>query len=131
MGKPYLIGASPDSVVKLDVFNSMDPFFQDLIEVDNVRLATEEEIIALKVDVVQRQGRKKDFWDLHELLSKYSVNAMIDLHRKRFEWTHDEDLIRRNFIDFKFADEEFNPICLRNKDWVFIKDDIIEAVQLD
>jgi predicted nucleotidyltransferase component of viral defense system len=32
-------------------------------------MATVEEIIAMKLDVMQRGGRKKDFWDLHELLS--------------------------------------------------------------
>src|SRR5690606_40006898 len=88
MGKSYLIGTSSDAVVKLDLYYTMDPFFQELIEEDGIRLATEEEIIAMKIDVVQRMARKKDFWDLHELLSKYSINDMISLHQKRFEWTH-------------------------------------------
>ncbi|UZJ63260.1 nucleotidyl transferase AbiEii/AbiGii toxin family protein [Sphingobacterium sp. KU25419] len=34
-------------------------------------MATVEEIIAMKIDVVQRTGRKKDFWDIHALLSQY------------------------------------------------------------
>jgi predicted nucleotidyltransferase component of viral defense system len=128
MGKSYLIGTSPDSVVKLDLYYSMDPFFQDLIKEDGIRMATEEEIIAMKVDVVQRIARKKDFWDLHELLARYSVNEMIALHKKRFEWTHDEVLIRKNFIDFTIADDDLDPICLKNKEWVFIKEDIVEVV---
>lgn len=129
MGKSYLIGTNPDAVVKLDLYYSMDPFFQDLIEEDGIRMATEEEIIAMKIDVVQRIARKKDFWDLHELLTRYSVNEMIALHQKRFEWTHDEALIRKNFIDFTIADDDLDPICLKNKEWAFIKDDIIEAAQ--
>ncbi|MFC0517302.1 nucleotidyl transferase AbiEii/AbiGii toxin family protein [Mucilaginibacter angelicae] len=87
MGKSYLIGTNPDNVVKLDLYYSMDPFFQDAIEEDNLRIATVEEIIAMKVDVIQRGGRKKDFWDLHELLARYAIADMIDLHRQRFEWT--------------------------------------------
>ncbi len=129
MGKSYLIGTSPDSVVKLDLYYSMDPFFQDLMEEDGIRMATQEEIIAMKIDVVQRIVRKKDFWDLHELLSKYSINNMITLHRKRFEWTHDKALIRKNFIDFTIADDDLDPICLKNKQWAFIKEDIIDAAQ--
>ncbi len=129
MGKSYLIGTSPDSVVKLDLYYSMDPFFQDLMEEDGIRMATQEEIIAMKIDVVQRIARKKDFWDLHELLSKYSINNMITLHRKRFEWTHDKALIRKNFIDFTIADDDLDPICLKNKQWAFIKEDIIDAAQ--
>lgn len=129
MGRSYLVGTSPGSVVKLDLYYSMDPFFQELMEKDGVRMATEEEIIAMKVDVVQRIARKKDFWDLHELLCKYSINDMIALHQKRFEWTHDEALIQKNFIDFTAADDDLDPICLKNKEWAFIKDDFIEAVR--
>ncbi|MHB1179193.1 MAG: nucleotidyl transferase AbiEii/AbiGii toxin family protein [Daejeonella sp.] len=129
MGRSYLVGTSPGSVVKLDLYYSMDPFFQELMEKDGVRMATEEEIIAMKVDVVQRIARKKDFWDLHELLGKYSINDMIALHQKRFEWTHDKALIQKNFIDFTAADDDLDPICLKNKEWAFIKDDIIEAVR--
>ena len=129
IGKSYLIGTDTDSVVKLDLYYSMDPFFQEVMEEDGIRMATEEDIIAMKVDVVQRIARKKDFWDLHELLSKYSINDMITLHQKRFEWTHDKALIQKNFIDFTAADDDLDPICLKNKEWAFIKDDIIEASQ--
>ncbi len=60
-GKSYLVGEDAKNVVKLDLFYVNDPFMQDAIEEDNVRLATIEEIIAMKVDIVQRIGRKKDF----------------------------------------------------------------------
>jgi hypothetical protein len=126
-GKSYLIGTDPDSTVKLDIYYSSEPFFQELIEQDAVRMATIEEIIAMKVDVVQRTGRKKDFWDLHELLETYSIVEMINLHEKRFKWTHDRSLIETNFTDFSGADLDFDPVCLRGKEWVFIKEDIIEA----
>jgi len=46
----------------------MDPFFQEQLVKDEIRLATVEEIIAIKIDIMQRTARKKDYWDLHELL---------------------------------------------------------------
>ncbi|WP_429377683.1 nucleotidyl transferase AbiEii/AbiGii toxin family protein [Mucilaginibacter sp. UYCu711] len=128
MGKSYLVGTDAESVIKVDLYYAMDPFFQDLFYEDGVRMATVEEIIAMKVDVVQRGGRKKDFWDLHELLSRYPITAMIDLHKQRFEWTHDGPLITNNFTDFADADNDLNPICLKGKEWVFIKEDIEAAV---
>ena len=130
MGKSYLIGTDIDRTVKVDLYYSMDPFFQDIVFQDGVRMASIEEVIAMKVDVVQRVARKKDFWDLHELLSKYSIERMIELHRQRYEWTHEEALIRKNFTDFNTADDDFDPICLRGKQWVFIKEDIEEAVNM-
>jgi len=57
-------------------------------------MASVDEITAMKVDVVQRGGRKKDFWDLHELMGRFSIIEMIALHAKGFKWTHDEVLIK-------------------------------------
>jgi len=128
MGKSYLIGTDPEDVVKLDLYYSMDPFFQDAVVIDGLRIATVEEIIAMKIDVVQRGGRKKDFWDLHEVLNTYSIENMIDLHKKRFLYTHDKLLIQQNFINFAKADLDFDPICLKGNYWEFIKEDIVEAV---
>lgn len=128
MGKSYLIGTDADNVIKLDLYYSMDPFFQNAFVEDGLRMATVEEIIAMKIDVVQRSGRKKDFWDLHELLNRYTINEMISFHKHRFEWTHNEPLIRNNFTDFSEADFDLDPICLKNKEWIFIKEDIEAAM---
>jgi len=129
MGKSYLVGSDEESAIKLDIYYSMDPFIQPSSELEGIRFATVEEIIAMKVDVIQRGGRKKDFWDLHETLNQYRIKDMIALHKQRFEWTHDEVLIRKNFTDFTIADNDFDPICLKEKEWVFIKEDIEEAAK--
>jgi len=127
MGKSYLVGTSSEDVVKLDLYYSMDPFFQDAVEVDGLRMATVEEIIAMKIDVVQRGGRKKDFWDIHEALNQYTIKNMIELHKQRYEYTHDAILIQQNITLFSEADLDLNPICLKGKEWLFIKEDIEEA----
>lgn len=129
IGKSYFVGSSIDSLVKLDIYYSMDSFFQAALQMEGLRMATVEEIIAMKVDVVQRGGRKKDFWDLHELLDKYNIAEMITFHKQRYEWTHDRNLIIKNFSDFKLADDDFDPICLKGKEWVFIKEDVEGAVK--
>jgi len=82
----------------------------------------------MKIDVVQRDGRKKDFWDLHELLPKYSINEMLELHKLRYEFSHDRELILNNFKNFSKADQDFEPICLRGKYWEFIKEDLRDAI---
>ncbi len=127
MGKSYLIGEDEDNTLKLDIFYT-DKFIQPIYLEDTIRMATIEEIIAMKLDVVQRGGRKKDFWDLHELFEKYSLTQMLDLHEQRYPYTHDRDLIIQNFTDFSIADDEFNPICFKGKYWEFIKEDIEEIV---
>lgn len=128
MGKSYSVGTDKDNVVKLDVFYT-DTFIQPPLIEDGIRMATTEEIIAMKIDVVQRIGRKKDFWDLHELLSHDNISTMLSLHQERYPYTHDEELILNNLSNFELADDDFNPICLRGKYWEFIKEDIVDAVK--
>jgi len=128
MGKSYTIGIDKENAIKLDVFYT-DLFIQPALLVDGIRLATIEEIIAMKIDVVQRVGRKKDFWDLHELLIDHDIQTMLDLHQQRYPYIHDKELILKNFTNFELAEDEFDPVCLRGKYWEFIKEDIVEAVE--
>jgi predicted nucleotidyltransferase component of viral defense system len=129
MGKIYFVGDDRLNNIKLDVFYSMDPFFQPMVVEDDIRMASIEEVIAMKLDVIQRGGRKKDFWDLHELLGSYSIEQMVALHAARFEYTHEPELIQTNFTNFTQADKEEDPKCLRGKEWEFIKQDFVEALE--
>lgn len=127
IGKSYFIGGDKEDAVKLDLYYT-DPYIQPAKIVDGIRYATIEEIIAMKLDVVQRIGRKKDFWDLHEILPNYSIDKILQLHLDRYPYSHDKDLIINNFTNFTLADNDFTPICLRGKHWEFIKDDFEEAL---
>ncbi len=123
MGKSYLIGQDRNNAIKLDVFHT-DEFINPTKVVDGIRLASIEEIIAMKLEVIQNEGRKKDFWDIHELLSSYRIDDMLKLHEKRYPYGHNRELLLDNFTNFERADDDFDPICLKGKVWAFIKEDI-------
>lgn len=127
LGKSYFIGDDEVNTIKLDIFYT-DSFIQPFVEEDGIRMATIEEIIAMKVDVIQRGGRKKDFWDLHDLLDSYSISQMIELHEKRYPYDHNEELIIKNFTLFDQADDDFDPVCFKGKYWEFIKEDFEEII---
>ncbi len=129
MGVSYLVGHTKDDTVKIDLFYT-DPFIQPTLQIGPYSLAAVEEIIAMKIDIVQRKARKKDFWDLDELLDRYSIEQMIDLHKQRYPHSHDEKIIRENFVDFERADEDFTPICLKGKHWELIKLDFVERLRV-
>ncbi|MFK7002049.1 nucleotidyl transferase AbiEii/AbiGii toxin family protein [Flavobacterium oreochromis] len=128
LGKSYFVGENEQNTIKLDIFYT-DSFMQPFVEVDTIRMASIEEIIAMKVDVIQRGGRKKDFWDLHDLLESYTIPQMIDLHKQRYPYTHDKELIIRNFTYFEEADNDFDPICYKGKYWEFIKEDFEDMIK--
>ena len=128
-GQSFFIGRDEESSVKLDLFYT-EKFCFDSIIADNIRMASLQEIAAMKLDVVLRGARKKDFWDVHALLNTFSLEEMIAFHKKRYKELHDRESIKYNLIKFELAEEDFDPDCLRGNYWEFIKEDIWEAQKL-
>lgn len=124
-GTSYLVGNSKDECVKLDLFYT-DPFIRPIEQYGSIRMASVDDIVAMKMDVVSRGGRKKDFWDLHLLRNEYSVEQMISLYRERYPYGASEEDCIVGLTDFTLADSEPDPICLQDKIWQFIKLDFEE-----
>ena len=124
-GCSYIIGDSVDDSVKLDLFYT-DPFIRPAKVIDNIRLTSFEDIIAMKLDVIGRGGRKKDFWDIHELHNTYSITEMLNLYVERFPYNHTKEEIIQGFTNFDIADSDPNPKCLKKKNWQLIKLDFID-----
>ena len=125
MGKSYFVGTSKEDLVKLDIFYTDSFVFPLLIE-QGIRFARLEEVAAMKLEVIGNNGRKKDFWDLHELMDHFSLNQMIEFYKKRYPYSLTKKEIISQLTFFDNADEDFDPICLRNKYWGLIKLDFEE-----
>lgn len=127
MGKTYFVGNIVDDLVKIDLFYT-DQFIYPEITTEGIRIAGKEEIAAMKLEVVGYGGRKKDFWDLHELLDHLSISEMIDFYVKKYPYSHTKENLISMLVNFDVAEEDFDPICLRNKYWELIKLDFEERV---
>ena len=123
MGTSYFVGRNDQEAVKVDLYYT-DPFMQPLLETEGIRLATVEEILAMKLDVIGRGGRKKDFWDIYAFMDDYSLSEMIQLHHQRYPYSHDREIITRNIVTVDDADNDFDPSCLRGEYWELIKYDL-------
>jgi hypothetical protein len=128
MGKSFFIGESFNHCIKLDVYYT-DKYIRPIQSIDGIRLAALEDIVAMKIEVISSGGRKKDFWDIHELLQTYSLDHMLKLHEERNPYTHNRQDILESLINFEKADYDFEPLCLKNKNWQLIKLDLIEFVK--
>jgi predicted nucleotidyltransferase component of viral defense system len=125
-GTYFEVGNSKEDFVKIDLYYT-DEFIFDLVSKDNIRMASENEIIAMKLDVILRGGRKKDFWDLHYYLDKVPINKMISFYKQRYPYT-DCSTIKSQFVNFELADADFDPLCLLVKSWELIKLDFFESI---
>ena len=124
-GTSYIVGNSKDDCVKLDLFYT-DQFIRPMEVFGNIRMAAVEDIVAMKMDVVSRGGRKKDFWDLHMLLNHYSVEQMLSLYEERYPYGATREECVSGLTNFLVADTEPDPICLQDKVWQLIKLEFIE-----
>lgn len=127
MGNTCMIGDTSEDAVKLDLFYT-DAFTFPIINYEGIRLGSLEEISSMKLDVIGRGGRKKDFWDIHKLLEKFSIEEMIRFYLSKYPYNHSEVDLRKQLVNFESAESDFEPICLEGKYWELIKLDIEEII---
>jgi len=89
-----------------------------------------EEISAMKLEVIGNSGRKKDFWDMHELLEHLTIEQMIAFHAERYPYSYTKETLINKLVNFQFADDDLTPICLKGKYWELIKEDLREMKEL-
>lgn len=125
MGKTYYLGNNENESIKVDIFYT-DPFIGKGIsnEKGNI-IASLNDIIPMKIKAILNRGSKKDFWDLHEILERYSFEEIMDLYNTKFPYEEiNYTEIYEKFLFFDKADLENNPDCLKGKYWVLVKEDI-------
>lgn len=127
IGNSCYLGNSKHEVIKLDMFYT-DEFVFALNEINGIRISSIEEILAMKLDVIGRGGRKKDYWDTHALLDKYSLEEMLEIYEKRYPYNFSKSEIIEKLVDFDLANQDPDPICLKGKHWELIKLDIEELL---
>ncbi|MCB9426946.1 MAG: nucleotidyl transferase AbiEii/AbiGii toxin family protein [Flavobacteriales bacterium] len=127
MGKSFFIGHDESELVKLDVFFT-DNYVFPIQKTENIRLASIEEITAMKLEVIAQGGRKKDFWDLHELLNHFSLEQMLEFYIKRYPYGLNKEQLFEKLIDFSEAENDFTPNCYKGKVWEIIKLDFEDIV---
>lgn len=126
-GVSYLVGNSKDDCVKLDLFYT-DTFIRPAELYGEIRMASIDDIVAMKMNILPRGGRKKDFWDLHLLRNHYTIEQMLALYEERYPYDVPKEECLKGMSDFSYADPEPDPVCLKNKFWQLIKLDFIEWI---
>ena len=111
---------SNNEFVKIDFVKYPYPLINKVKEMDGLRLLSIEDIIAMKLSAIANRGAKKDFFDIYELLKKYSLSDMFKLFSKKYpEIAHFH--ILKSLAYFDDAETEFDPISLNNTTWKQVK----------
>jgi predicted nucleotidyltransferase component of viral defense system len=114
--------------VKVDIVRHPHPIIRPDLLIDEIRMFSTEDIIAMKVQAILGRGKKKDFWDVAELLKHYPMADFINLHKEKYATQNLYITVPQAIIYFADADESEDPICLQNQSWNSVKDFISRKV---
>lgn len=128
LGLHLHVGITEERYIKTDILNWNNDFLFPPEEVEGIRLATFEEIALMKLDTISRGGRKKDFWDLSEILEHRSLASLMLLYPKKYPY-YDFIDVKTGLTNFEIAEKMPDPICLKGKHWDLIKAEMIRAAE--
>jgi predicted nucleotidyltransferase component of viral defense system len=107
-----LAGIEKDSR-KLDIYNWAVKFIRPVNVVDEIRLASLEDIAAFKLDAICHRKAKKDYIDIAVLLEKYSFGQMLDFYTEKFPM-NDKRIVLGQILDTEGLENSAEPIMLIN-----------------
>lgn len=115
--------------VKVDIVNNNSKFIYDVFIEDGIRMATLEDIAAMKIKIIcdPFTGRKtkKDLADVAYLLDKLSLKEMVSFFKEKYPTmaAYEESVILR-LKDFDDAEKTILPKMLNGMTWEKIKQKI-------
>jgi predicted nucleotidyltransferase component of viral defense system len=100
------------------------------VEVEKgIRFYSSADIAAMKIQAILGRGKKKDFWDLQELLKHYSLQQIMDWHKQKFPNQMLAISIPHAITYFVDADESETPVSFKKQTWENVKKDISRVVR--
>lgn len=114
--------------IKVDVVHYDYPWLKEAAQVDGCRLASVEDIAAMKIAAIVGRGTRKDFVDLFFLLQVYSLHDILDLYLKKY---NDASLFfaLKSLAYFEDAETDPMPVMLKPVSWTKIKDTVLQQLQ--
>jgi len=115
--------------VKVDFIKFHYPFIRPFVILENIRMASIEDIAAMKLDAITGRGSKKDFYDLFFLLQHYSITDLFSFYSEKYPHQTTFHVIR-SLSYFEDAEIQPNPLVFdKTITWEVVKQKIISTIQ--
>lgn len=114
--------------IKVDFVNYVYPWIDDKVEEEGIRLASDKDIAAMKINAIEGRGSKKDFIDLYFLLKRYTLQEILDFYCRKYP----ESSIFRAILSLSYfddADSQMMPKMFMDNDWGLIKNYLSDVVK--
>lgn len=115
--------------VKVDLVRHPHPLIRPEETRDGIRMFSTEDITAMKVQAILGRGRKKDFWDIAELLNHVTVADFIQFHKEKYSTQNLMITVPQAITYFADAEESEDPISMKNQSWKSVQEFIKAKVR--
>ncbi len=117
--------------IKVDFVYYPHKIIGEIEHQENIRLLNDKDLIAMKFQAILGRGKKKDFWDIAELLQHYSLEEMSHFHGTKYPNQMLAISILQALVYFEDADQSEDPISLKPVTWNEVKSIIKEKVKIN
>lgn len=111
--------------IKVDIVYFPHKLIAPIETTDKIRMYGSADIAAMKIQAILGRGKKKDFWDLYELLRHFPLQQLIDWHQGQMLAISIPNAITY-FVD---AEESEIPVTFKKQTWEGVKKGIQLAVR--
>jgi hypothetical protein len=116
--------------VKVDfVYHPQHLLKPSLEIIDGIRMFSNDDIAAMKIQAILGRGQKKDFWDIHELINEFGIEAIISMHHAKYPDQFLAISIPNALTYFNDADDSDEPFVLNSLSWNQVKSNIQSKVR--
>jgi hypothetical protein len=115
--------------VKVDIVYFPHLPIAEIKSEENIRMYSSADIGAMKIQAMLGRGRKKDFWDLYELLQHYPLEQIILWHTQKYPSQMLAISIPNAIIYFTDAENSEEPESFNKQTWEGVKKGIQQAVR--
>lgn len=114
--------------IKVDIVYTPHLPIAAIETVNHIRMYSNADIAAMKIQAILGRAKKKDFWDLAELLQHFSLQQIMDWHKQKYPSRMLAISIPNAIIYFAEADESETPVSFKMQTWESVKKGIEKAV---
>lgn len=116
------------SSVKTDFIRHNYPRLRPYVIAEGIKLFSIEDIAAMKLNAVANRGAKKDLYDIHALLSLFTLPELLRFFTLKYKQLNSFTVIQSPTY-FEDADLDPDPLSLSPLSWAETKTDLGEKVR--
>jgi hypothetical protein len=114
--------------IKVDIIHYPHSLIDAVIETEGIRMYSIADISAMKIQAILGRAKKKDFWDLYELLQHHPLQQLMEWHQQKFPSQMLAISIPHAITYFVDAEESEPPVSFKKQTWEMVKKGIQHSV---